>query len=141
MADASSGVASYPVTVMFEADPTKIFVGSTVTVDIQVAQRDDVTQVMSRAVTTTDGTSTVTVALEGTTTGPTEERTVTTGETSGGMVEITSGLEPGDSVLVKAPSFGPGGGSPPGGQLPTGAPPAMSGSGGAPTASDSSDGT
>lgn len=109
VADASSGVATYPVTVTFDADSTKVFVGSTATADINIAQRSGVLQVMSRAVSTNDGRSVVTVALDGKVDGKTEERTVTTGETYNGMVEITSGLKAGDQLVIELPSF-PGGG-------------------------------
>lgn len=118
VADASSGVASYTVTVAFTADAAEVWVGSAATAEIQVAERTDVTQVSARAVTTADGEAVVTVALDGTADGPTEERTVATGETSGQMIEIVSGLEPGEFVIVESPSFG--GGMPGGGELPEG---------------------
>lgn len=115
VADASSGVATYSVTVAFSDDTGEIWAGSTATADIHVSDRNDVTLVESMAVSTDNGTSTVTVAVDGTLDGATEERTVTTGETSGNMIEIVDGLVPGEQVIVAAPSFGgPGGGSPPG---------------------------
>lgn len=122
VADASSGVATYPVTVTFSADASKVFVGSTATAEIDVSQRSGVTQVSARAVTSTQGRSVVTVALEGTAEGRTAERTVTTGETTNGMVEIVAGLEPGDKVIVNMPSFPGGGGMPPSGLTPPGMP-------------------
>jgi macrolide-specific efflux system membrane fusion protein len=110
MADASSGVASYPVTVAFSDDSGDYNVGATVMVEITYDQREDVVQVPAVAVTTVDGTSTVTVRSDGSD----EERTVETGLTSGTMVEITSGLEAGEQVVVAA--FGArGGGGPDGG--------------------------
>jgi macrolide-specific efflux system membrane fusion protein len=118
VADASSGVATYPVTVTFTADPTKVWVGSTATADITTGKRDDVTLVSSRAVTTANGVSTVTVAVDGTVDGRTEQRTVTTGETSGQDVEVTSGLEVGEKVIEEVPGL-PGGAGGTGG-LPTG---------------------
>jgi multidrug efflux pump subunit AcrA (membrane-fusion protein) len=105
VADASSGVAKYTVTVSFTDTSDEIFVGSTVTADIVTATRPDVTQVSSRAVTTDQDGSTVKLAVDGTTTGRLETRTVTTGTTLNGMTEITSGLEPGDQVIVKLPAF------------------------------------
>jgi multidrug efflux pump subunit AcrA (membrane-fusion protein) len=85
-------------------------------------------------VTTTNGRSTVTVAVDGTASGATETRTVKTGLTANGEVEITKGLKAGDKVIVQAFSFGGtgtrsgtgGGGFPtgagniPSGRLPTG---------------------
>lgn len=130
VADASSGVATYPVTVTFDADASKVFVGSTATAEIAVSQRSDVIQVPERAVTTSGGRSVVTVATEGRADGATEQREVTTGETSSGMVEITSGLKAGEQVVIEVPGV-PGGGQQPGtGEVPGGfAPPGAQGSG------------
>jgi macrolide-specific efflux system membrane fusion protein len=110
MADASSGVASYPVTVAFTDDSGDYNVGATVMVEITYDQREDVVQVPALAVTTVDGTSTVTVRSDD----GDEERTVETGLTSGTMVEITSGVEAGEQVVVTA-FGGRGGGAPDGG--------------------------
>ena len=123
VADASSGVAKYDVTVGFTADAGQVWVGSAASAEINVTERDEVTQVSSRAVSTTAGVSVVTVALEGTVDGATEERTIETGEASAQMTEVVSGLEPGEFVIVEVPSFGaregiPGGGEPPGGVQP-----------------------
>ena len=137
VADASSGVATFTVGVEFSDDTGEIWAGSTATAEINVAARPDVTQVSSAAITTTDGVSTVTVALEGSLDGPTEVRDVLTGETSGRVTEIVSGLEPGDQVVLEAtvPGIGarnaggagppegfevPEGFSPPGGADPAG---------------------
>lgn len=121
VADASSGVATYPVTVAFTSDDGTYNAGASVTVEITYASVDDAVQVPSMAVTTgTDGTSTVTVQTDD----GTEERTVEIGLTDGSMVQITSGLEAGESVVITAPTGGPGGstdtGSAPQG-VPTGA--------------------
>ena len=72
------------------------------------SERPNVLQVSGRAVTTTQDGSTVRLAVDGTTTGKVESRTVTTGTTLNGVTEITSGLKAGDQVLVSTPSF-PGG--------------------------------
>jgi multidrug efflux pump subunit AcrA (membrane-fusion protein) len=104
IATASSGVATYPVTVSFTGDPTKVFVGATATASITTGERSGVLLVPTRAITTTNGVSTVTVALDGTVGGRTETRTVQTGETSNGMVEVTSGLSDGDKVIVEVPA-------------------------------------
>ena len=66
VADASSGVATYTVTVSFTDESGEVWAGSTATAEINVSARTDVTQVASNAITTEDGTSTVTVALDGT---------------------------------------------------------------------------
>lgn len=127
VADASSGVASYPVTVAFADTSGDYNVGANVTVEITYAEVEDAVQVPAFAVTTgTDGTSTVQVK---TATG-TETRTVTTGLTSGTMVQITEGLDAGETVVLSTPSptagadgssGGDGGGQfPGGGELPGG---------------------
>lgn len=141
VADASSGVATYAVTVTFTDDSGEIWAGSTTEADIHVSDRDDVTVVESMAVSVDGGDSTVTVALDGTVDGATEVRTVTTGETSGNMTEIVDGVAVGELVVVTAPSFGgpsaggPSGGAPPGGpgdsSGPGGIPSGMSGGQGA----------
>lgn len=108
VADASSGVASYPVTVMFSDTSGDYNVGATVTVSITYEEVEDAVQIPSFAVTTnTDGTSTVEVKTDG----GTETRTVTTGLTSGTMVQITEGLEEGETVVIDLPGRGAAGGS------------------------------
>ena len=77
------GVATYPVTVAFDADADDVLRR----LDGHRRHHDqrsatNVVQVPALAVTTTDGVSTVTVATDGTATGPTETRTVTTGLTA-----------------------------------------------------------
>jgi hypothetical protein len=88
-------------------------VGSTVSGDVATDQRQNVVQVSSLAITTTDTGSTVTVATNGTVDGPTETRKVTTGLTASGNTEITSGLKAGEKVVITITR--PGGFSPPGG--------------------------
>ena len=118
VADASSGVASFPVTVAFDDTSGEIHAGSTVNVEITVAELSDVVQVPSFAVHTTDGQPSVTVRTES----GDEERAVTTGLTSGGMVQIVSGLQAGEQVVL---TRGAGlGGGPAGGVAPTGSAPA-----------------
>ena len=124
VADASSGVASYPVTVAFADTSGDYNVGATVTVEITYAEVTDAVQVPALAVATaTDGTSTVEVETDG----GTETRTVTTGLTSGTMVQITEGLRAGESVVVTMPGRPTGGdgsdeGAPSGGAPTGGAP-------------------
>ena len=101
IADASSGVATYSVTVAFSDDTSTFFIGTSVVVDITTSERSDVVQVPTQAVTNGSDGSTVEVALEGTTDGATETRSVTTGESSGMMIEITDGLEPGEQVIIE----------------------------------------
>jgi multidrug efflux pump subunit AcrA (membrane-fusion protein) len=112
VASASTGVAQYPVTVTFTAGSKQIFVGSTVTGAIATNTLGDVLQVPARAVTTTNGTSTVTVRSNGQDT----TRTVKTGLTANGMVQITQGLKEGEQVVIQLPAGLRGAGSAPGGQ-------------------------
>jgi hypothetical protein len=138
VADTSSGVAKYPVTVSFDADSNDVYVGATVSGAIATDTRDNVLQVSSRAVTTANGVSTVTVATKGTVNGPTEQRRVTTGLTANGQTEITSGLKAGEKIIIKTqlpaglrlPTGGTGGGGTGGFQPPSGfQPPAGFGGG------------
>jgi multidrug efflux pump subunit AcrA (membrane-fusion protein) len=117
VADASSGVASYPVTITFTDTTGDFNPGATASVDVTYAQKADVVQVSTRAVTTADGTSTVEVDADGKAGGKTETRTVTTGLTSGTMTEITSGLKAGEQVVLAFPGRGASGsgGGPPAG--------------------------
>jgi macrolide-specific efflux system membrane fusion protein len=117
IADASSGVASFPVTVTFESTSDELTVGSTVDVEIVYERIDDAIQVPAQAVTNQEGASTVVVRTDD----GDETRTVETGVTSGGMVQVTSGLEAGEEVVitlatgVPAGGDGDGGGGGPGG--------------------------
>ena len=136
VADASTGVATYPVTISFTSTDGNFYVGSTVTGDITTSERKNVIQVPVLAVTTTDKGSTVLVATDGTTTGATEVRTVTTGQRSNGQVEITQGLKAGEKVILSIGGFrtGTGGGfTPPSGGFPGGGefPGGATGTGGA----------
>jgi macrolide-specific efflux system membrane fusion protein len=102
IADASTGVASYPVTVAFTDDTGTFNVGATVQVAITIAEVQNVVQVPTFAVTTTNDGSTVTVSANG----KESTRTVTTGITSGGQVQITSGLKAGEEVVLAFPGRG-----------------------------------
>ena len=105
VATATSGVATYPVTISFKAPSTSFYVGSTVIGAITTAARPNVIQVPARAVTTVNGVSTVVLTTNGKLDGPTETRTVTTGATSNGQIEITKGLQVGDKVIETLPNF------------------------------------
>ncbi len=101
VATVSSGVAKYPVTVTFSDDTGTFNPGATVVARITYAEKQNALQVPAAAVTTTNGVSTVTVNDNGSK----QTQTVTTGLTSGNMVEITSGLQAGDQVVISFPSF------------------------------------
>ena len=106
IADASSGVASFPVTVTFGSTSAEFTVGSTVDVEIVYERIDDAIQVLAQAVTSEGGASTVVVRTDG----GDETRTIETGVTSGGMVQVTSGLEAGEEVVITLVTGVPAGG-------------------------------
>ena len=122
VATASSGVAQYPVTVDFTADSNDFYIGATVTGAIATNVRENVLQVPVRAVSVDNGASTVTVATNGKLSGPTATRTVKTGATANGMVEITDGVREGESVVVIVRQFSAtgNGSNPSGGTFPGG---------------------
>ncbi len=99
----SSGVAAFPVTIDVTGSPDGLHDGASADVEIIYERRTDVLTVPSSAVTTEDGQSVVT--QEGAD-GEQVTTAVTTGETSGTLVEITDGLAEGDEVLVT--TFTPG---------------------------------
>jgi multidrug efflux pump subunit AcrA (membrane-fusion protein) len=97
IADASSGVADFPVEVTFEGAADTFYVGSSVDVEIVYNQVEDAVQVPVMAVTTgQDGASTVVVETDD----GRETRTVETGISSGGYIEVTDGLEAGETVVI-----------------------------------------
>lgn len=99
VADASSGVATYPVVVSFSGSPSTFQPGATVNATITDARIPNAIQVPTRAVTTTDMGSTVNVETDG----HTHEVTVTLGATWNGMSQVTGGLRVGQLVVL--PSF------------------------------------
>lgn len=103
VADASSGVANYPVVVDFTDATGSFNVGANVQVDITISEIKDAIQVPVLAVQSDGAQSTVTVR-DGA--GKDTKRVVTTGETSGNMIQITDGLQAGENVVVPLPSFG-----------------------------------
>lgn len=101
----TSGTATYPATLQVTGQVEGLFEGVSVTADIIYSRRVDVLTVATNAITTTDGTSTVTMLDD-----DNNEQTVevTVGETVGTLTEITAGLSEGDQVLITyaAPSTG-----------------------------------
>jgi macrolide-specific efflux system membrane fusion protein len=103
LSTSSSGVAAYPVTIDVTGSPEGLHDGASADVEIIYERRTDVLTVPASAVTTEDGQSVVTQAGAD---GEQVTTPVTTGETSGTLVEITEGLAEGDEVLVT--TFTPG---------------------------------
>lgn len=119
LADASSGVATYDVTVTFEGDPDTFFVGATVEATITISEVEDAVLVPAQAVETgEDGTATVTVDVDG----ARETREVVLGATSAGQVQVVSGVAPGETVVVETVTVAPTGDAEGQGQLPEGIP-------------------
>lgn len=103
----SSGAAAFPVTIEVTGERDDLYSGTSADVAVVVSQRADVLTVDSRAV-RTDGDTTYVDKVTDTATGATERVSVETGETSGMLTEVTSGLAAGD--VVQVPAFaGPGG--------------------------------
>lgn len=95
-----SSTAAYPVTVNVTGNPAGLHAGASATVAIIYRQLNNVLTVPSLAVRTSNGKSVVTVVSNG----KPSTRTVTTGASSGGEVQITSGLTAGEQVLVSIPT-------------------------------------
>jgi len=109
IATASSGIATFPVVVTITGDPPGFNAGASATVEITYKQLANVIQVPSFAVTQTGGAATVTVQDAK---GRQTKRTVTTGLTANGEVQITSGLKAGETVVIALPGgFGRAGGA------------------------------
>lgn len=102
----TSGSAQYPVTIAVTGDGEGLFDGVSVDAAIVYERRTDVLAVPSAAVTTTEGTSTVTVVSDD---GAQTETEVEVGDTAGEYTEIVSGIPEGTEVIVA--SFTPGEGN------------------------------
>ena len=101
VATASSGVATYPVTIDFDDTTGHFNAGATVEATISYAEVANAIQVPSLAVRQgSDGATVVVANGEKRTT-----RDVTTGLSANGMVQITAGLTANESVVVQVPSF------------------------------------
>jgi hypothetical protein len=100
IASNTSGVASFPVVVTVSGTPSGLFAGSTVNVAITYNQLDNVLQVPTLAITRSNGQAYVTVSQNG----RKSQRAVTTGISSGGQTQITSGLTRGELVVETIPT-------------------------------------
>jgi macrolide-specific efflux system membrane fusion protein len=100
IASDSSGVASFPVVVAVTGSTTALYSGATASVVVTYHQLPNVVVVPSLAVSVSNGSSSVTVSANGKTT----KQKVTTGLSSGGQVEIKSGLTAGQEVVITIPA-------------------------------------
>jgi membrane fusion protein, macrolide-specific efflux system len=113
-ADTSSGVATFPVTIDVTGTPSGLYAGASATVSIIYRQLANVLAVPAAAITPgPGGKSTVQVMVHG----RQVTRDVTTGLTSGGLTQVTSGLTTGELVVLNIVRLSPGvpGGGGPGG--------------------------
>jgi multidrug efflux pump subunit AcrA (membrane-fusion protein) len=134
VASSSSGVATFPVVLTIDGAPDAFHAGASASAAIVYSQKPNVLAVPISAVTQSGGASYVTVS----TNGKTAIRTVTTGTTANGQIEITSGVRAGEQVVVTLPNFTRNGtrnrsGSTGGGQFPGGGQFQFPGGGKAPT--------
>lgn len=107
IATSTSGVATFPVEVTVAGNPSGFHAGASASVAITYQELPDVVQVPAAAVTRSNGQSSVTVSAGG----KKSSRSVVTGITAGGQVQVTSGLAPGDQVIVSVPVAGNVGGN------------------------------
>ncbi|WRS26219.1 efflux RND transporter periplasmic adaptor subunit [Oscillospiraceae bacterium MB08-C2-2] len=98
-ARSASGTASYNVTVKVEGDVAQIFEGMTGSLTLITRQQQNVLYVSNRTVYEKDGQQYVKVKTES---GEISEALVETGFSDGRNVEITSGLEEGQTVLIES---------------------------------------
>jgi membrane fusion protein, macrolide-specific efflux system len=101
LASTSSGVSTFPVVVDVTGSPSGLYGGSSANVSIVVKQLQDVVVVPSGAITYSGGGTTVSLDANG----QRVEQPVTTGISSGGQTQITSGLSAGDRIYVTQISF------------------------------------
>lgn len=111
-----SNVITYNVTVSVTKPPTTLKPGMTANVSVTTAERDGVVELPSSAVNSTSSTATIQVVGPN---GKPQPRTITIGLKGDTADEITTGLNPGDKIVVT--NSGTSGGSLPSGfKLPAG---------------------
>jgi macrolide-specific efflux system membrane fusion protein len=101
IASSSSTVATFPVSIAVTGSPTGIYAGSTATLSIVVEQLNNAIQVPTAAISYSGGQSTVTVVQNGNHV----SRAITTGVSSAGETQVTSGLTSGEKVLEQVVKF------------------------------------
>jgi macrolide-specific efflux system membrane fusion protein len=102
IASGSSGVATFPVGIAVTGNPSGLYAGTSATVSIIVQQIDNAVEVPTAAIAySPNGQATVVVVQNGNQV----PRAITTGVSSGGDTQVTSGLSPGDKVLEHVVTF------------------------------------
>lgn len=99
-ADTSSGVATFPVVINVTGTPPGLYAGASATVSIIYHQVSNALVVPTGAIRPSGGGKTVVYTMAG---GHQAAKDVTTGLTSGGLTQITSGLTAGERVVVVIP--------------------------------------
>ena len=102
-ARSATGSANYTVTVKIEGDVSKVFEGMTGSVTLITRQQKNVLFVSNRCVYSRDGVSYVKVKDDA---GEISEVQVTTGFSNGRNVEVVTGLEEGQTVLIESQVVG-----------------------------------
>jgi multidrug efflux pump subunit AcrA (membrane-fusion protein) len=92
----SSGVTSYPVTILLDPVPVDIYPNMAVSVEIIIAIKPDVVMIPVSAVTMAGNTATVQVMKAG----KPSAVSVEVGDSNGTNIEIKSGISEGDSVVT-----------------------------------------
>ncbi|MFI5915422.1 efflux RND transporter periplasmic adaptor subunit [Dactylosporangium sp. NPDC051541] len=95
-ATTSNNVNSYAVTIALDTLPEGVRLGQSTTAVVTIAEAANVLRIPSTALRTAGGQRTVQVSVNG----ATEERQVEVGITGGGFVEVKSGLQAGEQVVI-----------------------------------------
>ncbi|MFG2038874.1 efflux RND transporter periplasmic adaptor subunit [Dactylosporangium sp. NPDC048998] len=95
-ATTSNNVNSYAVVITLDSLPAGVRLGQSTTAVVTVAEAQNVLRIPSTALRTAGGQRTVTVQVNG----QNEDRQVEVGITGGGFVEVKSGLQAGDQVVI-----------------------------------------
>ena len=96
MATVTQGVATFPVNVLITQQSSNLYAGASATVEIIVKQATNVLTVPTSSVHSLGSLNFVNVLQSG----QSVRKLVTLGASSGIYTEVTSGLQPGDQVIV-----------------------------------------
>jgi membrane fusion protein, macrolide-specific efflux system len=108
----SSGVVSFPIVVTVTGDPTGVYSGASATVAITTEKVPNVLEIPTLAITYSGSKATVQISANG----HTSTRTITAGTSYGLETQVLSGINVGEKVVVRIPTFGRGGGTGGGGE-------------------------
>jgi membrane fusion protein, macrolide-specific efflux system len=103
--DSSSDTVAFPIEVAVSGHPSGVYAGSSATLSITTAQKRNIIEIPTQAITYSGSKATVTVDDNGNR----STKTITVGDTLGLETEVVSGLSVGEKVVVTQLSFGRGG--------------------------------